>query len=129
MPKTTKQQKDHNPGTLERLFNSAPARILDFLQVFRNYDYSKQDIAKNSNVSFRHAIREIDRLEKLGLITKTRNVGHSHMYKFNTENETAMLLQKFALKQALDECEREAKKQTKQEPTTETAKAMVMVNA
>ncbi len=128
MPKTTKQ-KDHNPGTLERLFNSAPARILDFLQVFRNYDYSKQDIAKNSNVSFRHAIREIDRLEKLGLITKTRNVGHSHMYKFNTENETAMLLQKFALKQALDECERETKKQTNQEPTTETEKTMVIVNA
>jgi len=115
MPKTTKQ-KDRNPGTLERLFNSAPARILDFLQIFRNYDYSKQDISKNSGVSFRHAIREIDRLEKLGLIIKTRNVGHSHMYKFNTENETAMLLQKFALKLSLDECEKEIN----QTLTTET---------
>ena len=40
-------------GPLERLFNGiASAKILDFLLVFRDYDYSKQDIAKNRIVRY-----------------------------------------------------------------------------
>lgn len=80
-------------GPLERLFNgAAPAKILDFLTVFHDYDYSKMDIAKNSGVSFRHALREIQKLENLNLIKQTRTVGHAQMYKLNTDNPTTQLL-------------------------------------
>ena len=84
MKAQTETQKAIESGPLERLFNgTAPAKILDFLTVFRDYDYSKMDIAKNSGVSFRHALREIEKLEQLSLIKQTRTVGHAQMYKLN----------------------------------------------
>ena len=109
-------------GPLERLFNGiASAKILDFLIVFRDYDYSKQDIAKNSGVSFRHTLREIEKLEKIELIKQTRTVGHAKMYKLNTENPRANLLQKFALDLAYQECqkivEQELAKEEQNKPT------------
>jgi hypothetical protein len=96
----------HEPGQLEELFGSrsATARILDFISVFRDYDYNKQDIAKNSDVSPRHAAAAIDKLERLEIIKKTRKVGLSQMYKFNTENPIAMLLAKFTHDLAAQEC-------------------------
>src|SRR4030042_6661023 len=99
-----KPEKAIDSGPLERLFNgAAPAKILDFLTVFRNYDYSKMDIAKNSGVSFRHALREIEKLEQLSLIKQTRTVGQAQMYKLNTENPATRLLSKFALQIASTE--------------------------
>jgi hypothetical protein len=100
-----------NGGTLERLFTPVTAKILDFLSIYRNYDYSKQDIAKYSGVSPRHATNAIEKLENLNLITHTRNVGHANMYKYNTDNPTAKLLQKFSLSLAFDECQKLAEQQ------------------
>jgi hypothetical protein len=103
----TMNEKALETGPLERLFNGiASAKILDFLIVFRDYDYSKQDIAKNSGVSFRHSLREIEKLEKLQLIKQTRSVGHAKMYKLNTENPITSLLQKFTLDLAYQECQK-----------------------
>ncbi len=99
-----KQAKSHDVGTLERLFGStAIARILDFMHVFRDWDYSKQDIARNSDVSFRHALKAIDKLAEAGLIKKNRTIGRAQMYQYNIENSAAQLLQKFALELAYKE--------------------------
>jgi DNA-binding MarR family transcriptional regulator len=107
-------------GPLEKIFNSTPsARILDFLTTYRDYDYSKQDIAKYSGVSPRHAVREIEKLEKLGLLIKTRNSGHSHMYKYNTQNEAAALLDKFGIIFALQECEELAAQEEAEEQASQ----------
>jgi hypothetical protein len=94
----TKNEKALESGTLERLFNGlASAKILDFMFVFRDWEYSKQDIAKNSYVSLRHAYKAIHKLEKLELIKKTRIIGKAQMYQYNTGNPAAQLLQKFTL--------------------------------
>ena len=91
-------EKALESGPLERLFNGvATAKILDFLTVFHDYDYSKMDIARNSGVSFRHALREIAKLEELYIIKQTRTVGHAQMYRLNTENPATTLLRKFGL--------------------------------
>jgi predicted DNA-binding protein YlxM (UPF0122 family) len=116
--------KKHDIGQLEELFGStATARILDFMGVFQDYDYSKQDIAKNSDVSPRHAYKAIDKLEKLQLIKKTRTIGRAQMYKFNTENQPAQLLQKFTLNLAYQECQKIATQEIAKEPRTETIPA------
>src|SRR4030066_2558983 len=108
----TETQKAIESGPLERLFNgTAPAKILDFLTVFHDYDYSKMDIAKNSDVSFRHALREIKKLENLNLIKQTRTVGHAQMYRLNTGNPTAQLLAKLALQLASTEIDQEKSRQ------------------
>ena len=120
-------EKAIESGPLERLFNgTAPAKILDFLTVFQDYDYSKMDVAKNSGVSFRHALREIKKLEKLNLIKQTRNVGHAQMYKLNTENPAAQLLSKFALKVASTEVDHELALQEKQKHAKEKTQEKIV---
>jgi hypothetical protein len=124
---TTQTEKAIESGPLERLFNgTAPAKILDFLTVFRDYDYSKMDIAKNSGVSFRHALREIEKLEKLNLIKQTRTVGHAQMYKLNTENPATRLLSKFALQIASTEVDQELSRQEKEQHAKEKTKEKII---
>ena len=114
--KNKMKNKNHDIGQLEELFGStATARILDFMLVFRDYDYSKQDIAKNSDVSFRHAYKAIEKLERLEIIKKTRTVGRAQMYRYNTEKQTAQLLQKFALDLAYQECQKIAESEIAKE--------------
>ena len=124
-----KNNNNHDSGQLERLFgNTATARILDFMHIFRDWDYSKQDIAKNSDVSFRHAAKAIDKLEKLELIKKTRNVGRAQMYQYNVQNPAAQLLQKFALELAGQEAQKIADKEiTKEEATKQVQTVTVQV--
>jgi predicted DNA-binding protein YlxM (UPF0122 family) len=112
---TNQTEEQTTPGTLERLFGGVTAKVTDFLIIHREWDYSKQEIAQNSNVSLRHAILAIDKLTEKGILKHTRNVGNSQMYKFNTENETAMMLQKFALNLAFYECEKIAEKEIQEE--------------
>ena len=115
------------PGPLERLFgHTATARILDFMHLFREWDYSKMDIAKNSNVSFPHALKEIKKLEKLNLIKKTRNVGRAQMHQYNMENPAAQLLQKFALQLASTEVDLElARQEQEKQAKAETKTAAI----
>jgi hypothetical protein len=116
-------EKALETGPLERLYNGvAPAKILDFLTLFHDYDYSKMDIAKNSGVSFRHTLREITKLEKLELIKQTRTVGHAQMYKLNTENPAAQLLRKFAIELTGQEAQKIADQEIAKEEATKTAK-------
>jgi DNA-binding transcriptional regulator GbsR (MarR family) len=104
-------------GTLERIFGGVAAKVLDFLAESQTWDFSKQDIAKSSGVSIRHAILALEKLEKAELVKHTRKVGHNHMYKYNTENKTAVLLEQFSMTWALQECQKLATEQLNiQEP-------------
>ena len=58
-------------------------RILDFLIVHQEFDYSLTDIAKLSNVSYTTMKRMKDSLIKEKWIIKTRTVGKAEMYKLN----------------------------------------------
>jgi hypothetical protein len=119
------KQNNHDQATLERLFGStATARILDFMHIFRDWDYSKMDIAKNSNVSFRHTLTAIEKLEQIELIKKTRTVGRAQMYQYNTENKAAQLLQKFAIELACQEAQKIADEEiAKEEKVKQTQRA------
>ena len=115
-PAKTNPDKALQNGPLEQLFNgTTSARVLDFLSTFKDFDYSKQDIAKNSGVSMRHALREIAKLETLGLIVKTREVGHSQMYRYNSQNKAAGLLEKFGLELAFQACQKIANQERAEE--------------
>jgi hypothetical protein len=128
--KDLKTEKALETGPLERLYNGvASAKILDFLTLFHEYDYSKMDIAKNSGVSFRHALREMAKLEELGLIKQTRTVGHAQMYKLNTENPAAILLRKFALEIAGQEAQKIADREIAKEEAAKQAQKTETVTA
>jgi len=106
-------------GPIEELFHSyTTIKVIEFLMVHQETDYSKQDISTHSDVSFRHALKAIKTLETAQLIKKTRQVGRAQMYTFNTENETAKKLYTFWLSLACDRCTRTAEKQKPTDPIT-----------
>lgn len=93
----TANEKALEEGPLERLFgNSAMAKILDFLTLFKEWDYSKTDIAKHSGVNRRTVLRLLPRLEERKIVKKTRNVGKATMYQLNKENPIAQVLNDLA---------------------------------
>lgn len=66
--------------------NTPFVRVIDFLLENRPFDYSKTQIAKNSDVGWStlHGIWKV--LEKTKIVKQTRTVGKSQMYKLDEEN-------------------------------------------
>jgi len=77
-------------------FGTSTAKILDFLLIFREFDYSESDIARNAGISTRHIYRAMPKLEYLGLVDNTRLSGRSKMYKINSNSDAIQHLEKFA---------------------------------
>lgn len=71
-------------------------RILNFLLIYREFDYSLTDIAENSNVAWSTLNLLWSNLEKNKIVMNTRNVGKAKMYKLNTSNKIVQDLIKFA---------------------------------
>jgi DNA-binding transcriptional ArsR family regulator len=69
------------------IFGESPInKILDFLVVYDQFDYSLTDIAKNSGVSYSTLQLMWKDLEKLGIVELNRVVGKAKMYKLNKNN-------------------------------------------
>lgn len=102
-------------GPLESLFSgNATAKILDFLITFQDWDYSESDIANNAGVSVRTVQREISKLERFRLVTKTRMVGKAKMYKLDKSWKSGFFLEKLALALATTEIEKMLPKDVKE---------------
>ncbi len=87
---------DKTPATLEWLFTrNATAKLLDFFLIYKELDHSESQIAQFSNVSFKTAVKDIKRLEELGIIKMTRKVGNAKLYTINKDSEVAKQLDGF----------------------------------
>ena len=67
-------------------------RVLDFLITFQAFDYPLTEIAKKSGVSYSTLQAFWDKLERNGIVIKTRRVGKSDLYKLNTKNPAVQQL-------------------------------------
>ena len=92
-----KSQKVLEQGPLGHIFPCSTSKILDFLCVFKKYDYSISDIAKYSGITFKTALNEIRKLEKQGVITNSRTVGKAKMYQLNQDSTQAQSINKLAM--------------------------------
>ena len=70
---------------LKKEGNTPRNRILDFLLIHREFDYSLKDIARFSNVGYTTMKNIKKELEKDGWIIFTRKVGKAKMYKLNIQ--------------------------------------------
>lgn len=69
------------------VFGANPVmKVLDFLITFQLFDYPLTEIAKNAGVSYSTLQTFWHKLEKNKIVTKTRRVGKSDLYKLNTTN-------------------------------------------
>ena len=67
-------------------------KVLDFLIVHQEFDYSLKDIAKFSGVGYTTLKKMKNSLVKSGWIVCTREVGKAKMYKLNLKSQ---MVQKF----------------------------------
>jgi len=80
-------------------------RVLNHLLVFREFDYSLTDIARESGVAWSTLNLLWPNLEKKGLVIHTRNVGKAKMYRLNVKSKIVKDLMKFADALVLDYAE------------------------
>ena len=71
---------------LETFGDSPTLRIMDFLVVNEDFDYSMTDIANLSGVGYSTLKLFWNRLEKSRIVAQTRTVGKAKMYKLNLSN-------------------------------------------
>ena len=75
------------------VFGDSPIlRVMDFLVVNEDFDYSMTDIASHSGVGYSTLKLFWNKLEKEGIVTNIRTVGKAKMYKLNLANP---VIQKF----------------------------------
>ncbi|MEM2786079.1 MAG: winged helix-turn-helix domain-containing protein [Candidatus Nitrosotenuis sp.] len=94
---TKSSTKALEEGPLESMFPCSASKILDFLCVFKKYDYSISDIAKNSGITFKTALHEVRKLEKQQVIVNSRTVGNAKMYQLNPDSVQAQSINKLAM--------------------------------
>ena len=71
-------------------------RVLNYLLVFREFDYSLTDIAEGSGIAWSTLNLLWPKLEKNKIVIHTRDVGRAKMFKLNTSNKIVQDLIKFA---------------------------------
>ncbi len=72
---------------LEREGHAPKNRVLDFLIIAQDFDYSLKDIARFSNISYPCMKQLKKELVKDGWIVQTRKVGKAQMYKLNISSK------------------------------------------
>ena len=79
----------------EEYFGDTPmVRILNFLILGKDFDYSMTDIADGSRVGWTSFTRAWKDLEKRRVIMHTRNIRRAKLYKLNTQDPTVQKLVK-----------------------------------
>ena len=79
-----------NKTVFLEIFGESPIlKVLDFLIVNDDFDYSMIDIAKFSGVGYATLKLFWNKLEKNKIIMQTRKVGKAKMYKLNIKNPIA----------------------------------------
>jgi len=77
---------------LETFGTSPINRVLDFLIIHEEFDYSMTDIAKFSGVGYATLKLFWKSLVERGIVISTREIGKAKMFKLNFENP---IMQKF----------------------------------
>jgi transposase len=78
------------------IFGDTPIlRVLDFLIVNEDFDYSMTDIAKLSGVGYSTLKLFWNKLEKENIIINIRVVGKAKMYKLNFKNSIVKKFREF----------------------------------
>ena len=67
-------------------------RILNFMVLGNDFDYSMTDIANGSHVGWTSFTRVWKELEKRKIVVNTRNIGRAKLHKLNTQDPTIQKL-------------------------------------
>jgi DNA-binding transcriptional regulator YhcF (GntR family) len=78
-----------NNRPLESIFRNSISRILDFLILNQQFDYSASEMSKITKVPPRTIQRVLPHLVEKDLVKETGKVSNTKMYIFNTQSKLA----------------------------------------
>ena len=97
---------------LIHIFGETPVvEIMDFLIDHRGYEYSKTEIAENSNIEWITLNRYWTLLEEWEFVKVSREIGNETRYKLNEENTIVRKLLEFDHEAAMYMSEKIAEKE------------------
>ncbi|VVB58076.1 Uncharacterised protein [Candidatus Anstonella stagnisolia] len=67
--------------------NAATIRVLEYLVLEPEVDFSKADVSRYCGVSWKQADEILKNLEDFGIITITRKISRARMYKISSKSE------------------------------------------
>jgi DNA-binding transcriptional regulator GbsR (MarR family) len=82
---------------LESIFQNGPARVLDFLILNQNFDYSAAEISRITGIPLRTVQRVLPHLVQKELVKETSKIGNTRMYIINSKSELSELLRQYVL--------------------------------
>jgi DNA-binding transcriptional regulator GbsR (MarR family) len=82
---------------LESIFQNGPARVLDFLILNQNFDYSAAEISRITGIPLRTVHRVLPHLVQKELVKETGKIGNTRMYIINSKSELSELLRQYVL--------------------------------
>ena len=95
------------------VFGDAPInRILDFLVIHEEFDYSMTDIADNAGVGYATLKLFWPKLEKSKIVVLTRTIGNAKLYKLNIKNKAVQRFKDFYWETARTQTEELLAKET-----------------
>lgn len=98
----TGQEVSYNKNRpLERVFRNSTSRVLDFLLLNPDFDYSVAELSKITEIPLRTLQRVLPNLVEHGLIKERRKVGNTTMYILKTDSKLVQALQQY-LNTAID---------------------------
>ena len=113
--------------SLEKLFTgSAAAKVLDVLWEYQDIDITITDIADEAGIHYTTLMKALPLLEKLGMVTMTRQVGNAKLYQINSDDEMVKKLVKFQNDLNIRLAEIEVVRQETEHVLTEHKKEMVV---
>ena len=80
---------------LKTLGSSPVTKVLNFMLTYREFDYSKKEIAENAGVSYNTLNSIWSQLLTNEIVINTRRVGKQDMFRLNTANKFVVELMKF----------------------------------
>lgn len=94
--KYLRQEVSYNSNRpLESIFRNNISRILDFLILNPQFDYSASEMSKITKVPPRTIQRVLPHLVAKELVKETGKVGNTKMYILNTQSELAEVLRRY----------------------------------
>src|SRR6476469_3529846 len=80
---------------IEKIFQNATSRILDFLILNQNFDYSATEISKITKIPLRTVQRVLPLLVEKELVKESGKIGNTRMYIIHSKSRLANLLGQF----------------------------------
>ena len=87
------EENEEEKSVFVQYFGNSPyIRVLDFLLVGQDFDYSMTEVARNSGVGWSAFTRVWKQLLEKNIIVPTRTIGNAKLFKLNKENPAVQKL-------------------------------------